>query len=638
MGGSSPSWGANGDDAIERQQQLLLRPHRSESIRAVPRYGAGRAVVQPFGNSGVVTDGIGEYGGGGGTESFRGLSDNDAVFGGSPGNGGVDNDDDDDLYHGSASFDQDGNYYVPTVQRREEEKKDEDEANRALVHTKLGSMFVSAGSQVPIGADIPGMGFSSTSSSGNKSLLSSHYHVNPQDRPHPKDERTTGPRRKQVARKSQGVGIDSSRVENEEIVTRFRPRSRRSRQLRVSQRNIDNMLAFANSRRNAYIMKVVEDVTSADIPAIVTSLIEPFLTTRRSRNLLVYLTCRDLAKASKISKNFHFWVERETSHKALDFKERSSLAWEVVNDKHVYSADEFVKTNFDLTMQCATSLSGDDEQWGRLPTHMDAIERVVGWCGGWLQFLHARENGAKPQPRSAVDRKKTTLGIHMKEWGGALPQAAIIFDLHRNGKWIWSGLRPISKEYLNRCTGAKDNLLRIYPFSEKTKGDVTDLDSPALLGSAEAKRAGYFLLSTSHEDRRTFTLSASLVSEVSAETLIHSVKIVPRALCRSLWREDEFHTYGPEHWNIGEGRYSQRRAAWSDDDMNPAQCSMHVSGDQRLVTYSHRRNKVEKNDFIAFNNCFWLDDIAQDSPCFHMMTELVCEKRIIYEMFLNTHR
>jgi len=38
---------------------------------------------------------------------------------------------------------------------------------------------------------------------------------------------------------------------------------------------------------------------------------------------------------------------------------------------------------------------------------------------------------------------------------------------------------------------------------------------------------------------------------------------------------------------------------------------------------------------IYFHNCFWLDKDTKTH--FHMMTELVCEKKLITEMFLNTH-
>lgn len=617
----------SGDAAVERQRSQ--KQHRPESVNTVPRYGSGRAVVQPFGNSGVDTDNTGGYDGDGvgGGESYRGLSDTDAVFG---------DEDEDDLYHGSASFDQDGNYYGPAVPRgREEEKKDEDDASRIVAPTKLESMFVSAGSQMPIGVDldVPGVGFVGSSGVGNESIMKSHDRIDLQARPQPKIKSKAGPRKK-VARKTQRPGIGISSLENEEIVTR----PRRTRDLRIPQKRIDIMLANANFRRNAEIAKKVEYVTAADIPTIVTSLIEPFFTVRRSRNLLLYLNCRDLAKASKISRNFHFWVQRETSRKALEFKERSSLAWEVVKGKRVYSADEVVKNNIDRTMKCATSLRGNDERWGSIPTHMDAIEKVVGWCGGWLQFLHARENGAKSQPRSPTDRNKTTLGIH-QERGGVLPQAAVIFDLRCNGEWIWSGIRPISKGYLDRSTSKKDGLLRIYPFSENTRGEVTDLDSPAVLGSDEAKRAGCFLLSTPWNDRRMYTLSASIVSEVSTETRIHSVTFKPHFLCGSLYNGREFYAYGPDHWNIGEGSYyNERLVAGSEDGCLPEQCCIYVSPDQRLVTYCPMRKTVEVNEYIYFNNCFWLDSPSQNSnPSFHMMSELVCEKEVIYEMFLNTH-
>ena len=614
------------DDAVANSSPSLQRQYRPQSANTVPtRYGAGRAVVQPFGNSGVGADNIGDYGGGGG-ESYRGLSDNDAVFG--------DEDDEEDLYHGSASFDQDRNYYGPTVPRsREEEKKDEDDANRTAVATKLDTMFVSAGSQMPIGVDVPGMGCAGSIGGGNESMLSSHNRIDLQARPQPKTKGKTGPRKK-VARKTQRTGIDVSSLGTEEIV----PRPRRTRKLRIPQKRIDIILALANFRRNVRILSKVEDVTTADIPAIVTSLVEPFLAERRSRNLLLYLTCTDLAQAAKISKNFHFWVQRETSYKALEFKGSSSLAWEVVDKKNrVHSADYSVKNNVDLTMNCATSLRGDDEKWGSVPTHMDAIEKVVDWCGGWLQFLHARENGAKPQPRSPTDLNKTTLGIH-KGRGGVLPQAAVIFDLHRDGKWIWSGIRPISKDYLDRSTNKKDGLLRIYPFSENTRGQITDLDSPPVFGSDESKRAGCFLLSTPFNDHHIFTLSASLASEVSAETLIHSVNFKPRSLCRSLDNERAFYSYASDHWNIGEGSYyNERLVAWSDDGYEPHQCCMYVSPDQSLVTYCPVQKKVDNHDFVFFNHCFWLDSLSQNrNPFFHMMSELVCEKEVIYEMFLNS--
>ena len=597
------------DDAVANSS----RQYRPESANTVPtRYGAGRAVVQPFGNSGVDADNIGDYGGGGG-ESYRGLSDNDAFFG-------------DDQ-------DQDGNYYGPVPRSREEEKKDEDDANRTTVATKLDSMFVSAGSQMPIGVDVPGMGFAGGLGGGNESMPASHNCIDLQARPQPKTKGKTGPRRK-VARKMQRPGIDVSILETEEIT----PRPRRTRKLRIPQKRIDIILAGANFRRNVSIMSKVEDVTTADIPAIVTSLVEPFLAKRRSRNLLLYLSCNDLANAAKVSKNFQFWVQRETSYKALEFKGNSSLAWEVVNKKNrVYAADYVVKENIDLTMKCATSLRGDDEKWRSVPTHMDAIEKVVDWCGGWLQFLHARENGAKPQPRSPTDLKKTTLGIHQGR-GGVLPQAAVVFDLHCDGKWIWSGIRPISKDYIDRSTDKKDGLLRIYPFSENTRGETTDLESPPIIGSDESKRAGCFLLSTPCDDHRIFSLSASLVSEVSAETLIHSVNFKPRSLCRSLWNEREFHSYGSDHWNIGEASYyNERVVAFSEDGYLPEQCCMHVSPDQRLVTYCPMRKTVEVKDYIYFNHCFWLDSLQNRNPSFHVMSELVCEEEVIYEMYLNTH-
>ena len=629
---SAPPLASSRNDDEERRDDaapsLQQRQDRPKSANAVPRYGSGRAVVQPFGNS-LGTDNVDDYGdyGGGGGESYRGLSDNDAVFG--------DEDEEKvDLYHGSASFDQDGSYYGPSVPRSREEEKKDDDANRMAVVTKLDSMFVSAGSQMPIGVDVPGMGFPGSIGGGNESMSSSYNRVDLQARPQPKTKSKSGPRRK-VARKAQRTGIDVSSLETEQIA----PRPRHTRKLRIPQQKMRIMLSTANFRRNASIMTKVEDVTTADIPAIVTSLVEPFLAKRSSRNLLLYLTCGDLAKAAKISKNFNFWVQRETSYKALKFKGGSSLAWEVVDKRNrVHSADDFLKDDIDRTMKCATSLRGDDEIWGSVPTHMDAIEKVVDWCGGWLQFLHARENGAKPQPRSPTDLNKTTLGVH-KGRGGILPQAAVIFDLHCDGKWIWSGIRPISKDYLDRSTGKKDGLLRIYPFSENTRGEVTDIESLPVLGSDESKRAGCFLLSTPFNDKHRFTLSASLASEVSAETLIHSVDFKPRSLCRSLYNEREFHSYGSDHWNIGEASYfTERLVAWSDDGRHPQPCCMYVSPDQYLVTYCPVKQKVDVNDFVLFNHCFWLDSFTENyTQSLHMMSELVCEKEIITEMFLNTH-
>ena len=624
----SPSWGADGDDAIERQMQQQ-RQEEEEGLSTVPRYGAGRAVVHPFGNSGVTTGSIGGYSGdyggsgGGGGESYRGLSDNDAIFGDS---------EDEDLYHGSGSFDQDGNYYGPDVRPREEEKKDEDDpVNRPLAPQKLDSMFVSAGSQRPIGVDVPGMGFADSES------LSSSCHIDLQARPHPKTKGRTGPKRKKVARKSQKAGICISYADREDIVAR----PRRIRQLRVSERKMKRILDCADFRRNNNITKIVGDVTAADIPAILTSVIDPVQGGRWSEGIFMYLDCRDLAHASRISKNFQFWVQRDTSSKVLDFKAKSSLAWEVVKDGDlVHSADDLVETkHLPLTMKCASSIKGADEKWGSIPTHMDLLEKVAGWCGGWLQFLYAREVGAKLQPNSPTVPKKTNLGVHAKKkGGGGLPQAAIIFDIHRNGKWVWSGIRPISKEYLNRSTD-KTGLLRVYPFSERTMGASTDVDSPSLLDSTEAKRAGRFLISTAYDDRRTFTISASLVSEVSAETLIHKVSFTPRVVCRNLWSDGEFQSLTSDHWDVGGGKYwNERLIACSENGRYgsyPTECKMYVTDEHRLLSFSKKQNKMFKRGHIYFHNCFWLDKDTKTH--FHMMTELVCEKELITEMFLNTH-
>ena len=626
----SPSWGADGDDAIERQMQQQ-RQEEEEGLSTVPRYGAGRAVVHPFGNSGVTTGSIGGYdgdyggggGGGGGGESYRGLSDNDAIFGDS---------EDEDLYHGSGSFDQDGNYYGPDVRPREEEKKDEDDpVNRPLAPQKLDSMFVSAGSQRPIGVDVPGMGFAGSE------LLSSSRHIDLQARPHPKTKGRTGPKRKKVARKSQKAGICISYADREDIVAR----PRRIRQLRVSERKMKRILDCADFRRNNNITKMVGDVTAADIPAILTSVIDPVQGGRWSEGIFMYLDCRDLAHASRISKNFQFWVQRDTSSKVLDFKAKSSLAWEVVKDGDlVHSADDLVETkHLPLTMKCASSIKGADEKWGSIPTHMDLLEKVAGWCGGWLQFLYAREVGAKLQPNSPTVPKKTNLGVHAKKkGGGGLPQAAIIFDIHRNGKWVWSGIRPISKEYLNRSTD-KTGLLRVYPFSERTMGGSTGVDSPSLLDSTEAKRAGRFLISTAYDDRRTFTISASLVSEVSAETLIHKVSFTPRVVCRDLWSDGEFQSLTSDHWDVGGGKYwNERLIACSENGRYgsyPTECKMYVTDEHRLLSFSKKQNKMFKRGHIYFHNCFWLDKDTKTH--FHMMTELVCEKELITEMFLNTH-
>ena len=286
-------------------------------------------------------------------------------------------------------------------------------------------------------------------------------------------------------------------------------------------------------------------------------------------------------------------------------------------------------------MKCASSIKGADES---IPTHMDFLEKVAGWCGSWLQFLYAREVGAKLQPNSPTAPKKTNLGVHVKKkGGGGLPQAAIIFDIHRDGKWVWSGIRPISKEYLNRSTD-KTGLLFVYPFSEMTRGESTGVDSPSLLGSTEAKRAGGFLISTACDDRRTFTISASLVSEVSSETLIHEVSFSPRVICRDLWREGEFQSLTSDHWDVGGGKYwNERLIACSEYGRYgscPTECKMFVTDEHRLLSFSKKHGMMERGH-IYFHNCFWLDEDTKTR--FHMMTELVCEKELITEMFLNTH-
>mmetsp|Transcript_28691 Transcript_28691/g.83112 ORF Transcript_28691/g.83112 Transcript_28691/m.83112 type:complete len:802 (+) Transcript_28691:336-2741(+) len=627
------------EDELPAEFRLLMpiaKKNRQLAAHAERDAVRKQAATETANNKASLCDRSGDGirgGGGGGGESYRGLSDNDAIFGDSP-------DDDDDLYNGAGSFDQDGNYYGPAVQSREEEKKDEDDANHPLgPKTKLDSMFVSAGSQMPIGVDVAGVGFADSES------LSSSRHIDLQARPQPKTKGRTGPRKK-VARKSQKAGIENFRATSQLIVAR--PRPRRTRKLRISRRKIEDILACANNRRTENIMKMVEDVTAADIPAIVTSLIDPFQAGRGSENILLYLNCRDLAKASQISKNFQFWVQREISEKVLDYKRKTSLAWEVVKEeKWVHSADDCVKTkDFALTMKCASSIEGTDEKWGSIPTHMDVIEKLAGWCGGWLQFLYAREHGARPQPRSPTDRNKTILGVHVKKrGGGALPQAAVIFDIRRNGKWVWSGIRPISKEYLDRGTDKTDGLLRIYPFSEKTVGKSTDVEPPSHLGSTEARRASSFLISTAYDDQRTFTISASLVSEVSAETLIHDVSFIPRYLCRSLWNEREFHSLGTDHWDVGEGKYwNERLVACSEDGQHPTECNMYVADEERLVSYSHKNNAILERSHIYFHNCFWLDqepsstrDGSGEKPFIHMMTELVCERELITEMLLNIH-
>ena len=62
---------------------------------------------------------------------------------------------------------------------------------------------------------------------------------------------------------------------------------------------------------------------------------------------------------------------------------------------------------------------------------------------------------------------------------------------------------------------------------------------------------------------------------------------------------------------------------------------MYVTDEHRLLSFSKKHNEMLERGHIYFHNCFWLDKDTKTH--FHMMTELVCEKKLITEMFLNTH-
>lgn len=110
--------------------------------------------------------------------------------------------------------------------------------------------------------------------------------------------------------------------------------------------------------------------------------------------------------------------------------------------------------------------------------------------------------------------------------------AALIFDIHCDGTWKWSGISPVDIERLifnNHEEGEPERFVdgfattSIYPLSTKSLGDAMDMHCALENGY----RANKYLLSTDDDDSRTWRFSVSLVSGNCAETLVASHEIVP---------------------------------------------------------------------------------------------------------------
>ena len=381
-----------------------------------------------------------------------------------------------------------------------------------------------------------------------------------------------------------------------------------------------------------------------DVSHVLTCLMEnrsvcpaPSFTTKKV-TFMDYFTCKDLAKAASISRDFRFWVSRETTRKILAFKESMSAAWPV---KFGVSADKLADKTTEYGFHTALQQIGDP-RWKTedTPTNMDFIEKIVGWCGGWLQFLHSRHDGAKPQPMRR-EEKITTLGSH----GSGLPQSALVFDLHCNGEWRWSGLRPLSQSTIDQSSSTSSGLITdvttIYPYSTVAMGDLTDA---GYYKRKKTSRPSNYLLSTSARDERRWSLSVSITSEKSAETLIHEFDFTPAVLLHDLDRTCSLrpccsnYDDPDDNWRVDDPEYDYEFTKCFHRDFSPSICCPLPT--EPLLGWDHRHKRHKHLSHVHFSMCYWKDERferVEDRPMFHMMSELVCQKELFREMILNAH-
>jgi len=364
---------------------------------------------------------------------------------------------------------------------------------------------------------------------------------------------------------------------------------------------------------------------------------------------LKYLTVRETCMFAACSKRVCLkWAREEIRRRSIAWLEQTSRAWQWIDrsvsypEMHTCSADDF-----DIDDHKALETLNDE--WRSFGTPRKLLETVAyTFCGGWAKLLDVRENGAPSQPNiiargQQVNVKYVTLG---DDWVDV--SKVLMFDIYCEGKNVWSGVKPLEKEFHGSSSFRVSDLgLNISQTcadidSSKTLGDKTD--AATIHTTALGNPPPRYLLSTDANDKRNWTLNVSLLTAKSLETLLFNVYIVPHEIVKMIGKDNS--------WEKDSG-YAQIlgfQETYSDNDCEWYGCNS-VVPDENLWRCKSVWNLINKykgppkgigedGEMVSFqylrdHTCFWFDR-RNGKNRLHVTMEFTCEDSLFSDMILRS--
>lgn len=376
--------------------------------------------------------------------------------------------------------------------------------------------------------------------------------------------------------------------------------------------------------------------------------------------ILSFLTVRDTAHVAEYSRDFYLWSQEEIGRRSKAWLASTSKSW-AWYDKNLLSGKESY-ISADSLPDNKEALDGLDMVWREVfesPSHL--LSTVAAWCGGWSQFLDAREGSARPQPVIARGRPVhfTTISEESPPLISDDRRIVLIFDIHCDGKSAWNAVYPLNESELgdlisSDINGEEVEVSIVHPISSKTLGDATD--AATIHPFEHTYKSTRYLLSTDTDDARTWRFNVSMVQRNCLETLIHSCSIVPANQKKYIdeygaWEPNSgYHQVEQSRENMiaiseyGQKDYieiQQRKFDSIAPDSNLFRCSdFDVENVTRvpcavLKGIGIDGDLIEFSRSINFDFCYWLDERNTTKNRLHLTLDFSCPDSLFSDMIMH---
>jgi hypothetical protein len=248
------------------------------------------------------------------------------------------------------------------------------------------------------------------------------------------------------------------------------------------------------------------------------------------RLLLESLNVKDICLLGACNHNLSAKFRQELSKRKDIWIRGTSRSWHINNE-----SGELVGFADDFPFE--RGISGLGPVLEHVVSETELFETIATWCGGWAPLLYARETSPREQPRlrnkgrsvqfstpgipsnsSSEDDSDSSSSSNGRD--PCLP--LLIFDIHCEGKWMWSAIHPVrAEDHENMTTDVDEeeaDLDVIYLESTKTLGEAWD--AATFLTRNLGNRPPRYLITTHPEDNRLWALRCSIVSPYCSETLV----------------------------------------------------------------------------------------------------------------------